>query len=175
MFQDFNINKKRKIIRDFMTLIEQAEKENTELNQVISDCDKAIEDLLHDIEFDHFYRTQGHQKARQIKEIRQRRREAKDLLRYVTPIRDFLRSNQKIRNELHKILTGFDYTEEMQKKRVYAPRMLTELSTANRHFTCVIEEQEKEEQERKLRNERRRARRAALKKSEENEVVAKVG
>ena len=172
--KDIKINKKRETIKAFLSLIEKAEKETEFLNQEISDCDKAIEDLLHDIEFDNFYRTEGHHKARQIKEIRQRRREAKDLLRYTTPIRDFLRSNQKIRNELHKILAGFDYTEEMQKKRVYTPRVLNELPTANQHFSCIVEEQENAELKRKLRNEKRRARRAAAKNMMEAKI-AEVG
>lgn len=136
---DFSLEETRNAFKGFLRILERTDKQYEYIKNCINLCDKETEDLLHDIEFSKFYRTEGHRKARRLKEVRQERRNAKDLAEYLMLIRTFASKNSKMKSEIHKLLQALSEIEREQKKRVYAPRVIKDLDTANRHFECLVE------------------------------------
>lgn len=69
-----------KQLNDFCTIATYAEELKTALQCGISLSDKAIEDMLHVIELGTFNACQGYEIAKNVKELRQKRRKMKDEL-----------------------------------------------------------------------------------------------
>lgn len=97
-------------------------------------CEKAILDIEHSLEFEEFTVTEGYGQALLIKELRMKRRIIKDTLdKYdaIKPIVDTLDknfSNRFMKNQLKSL----DKTEQMQSSRIYSPRILKNLDIAKK-------------------------------------------
>ena len=128
------LNNEIETIKAFVSAMDQIEKQYGELFDRVGALDKETSDMLHDFEFDHFYRTEGHRKARRLQTIRQERRAAKNKMELLYPIREFVRSHQKLKVDLHKVVTAIKKVQEDQKNRVYIPRVCTDMAIANKHF-----------------------------------------
>lgn len=141
---DKNYMENFKPLMDFVTLLENAEKMYKQLYDRVGELDKETSDMLHDLEFDKFYRTEGHRKARHMQAIRQERRAAKNTIELLAPLRDFARNNRNLRSSVKRVLNEIEKAANAQETRVYIPRVLDTITINNRHFECnVIQLEEK--------------------------------
>lgn len=133
-----------KVMTDFVAVMENAEKLFKQLYDRVGELDQETSDMLHDLEFDTFYRTGGHRKARRIKEIRQERRAAKNTMEIIYPLKEFARANRNLRNSVKRMISDMEKIAKDQNSRVYAPRVLDDINIANKHFECNVIELKKE-------------------------------
>jgi 5-bromo-4-chloroindolyl phosphate hydrolysis protein len=98
----------------------------------IQQCESETQDLLHEIELTKFDVQRGYKLAKQLQEIRQRRRELKDTVELLRNIKDFLDCNKQLKISLFKTLTSMERVEENQGQRMYAPRVRTDITLAEK-------------------------------------------
>jgi predicted RNase H-like nuclease (RuvC/YqgF family) len=93
-------------------------------------CDQEAQDLLHEIEFTKFEIQRGYKLAKQLQEVRQRRRDLKNTMETMRTLKDFLDSNKQMKINLYKILTSMEKMKEHQGQRIYTPRVRTDITLA---------------------------------------------
>lgn len=118
----------RKTIDDLATIVRTLPATVATLEQEIARCEEALMDIDHWLEINDFPARAGGKLAKQIKQLRLKRRDLKDNLLILTPIRTFLAENQatfrqldKLRGEIRKQVAYVSGT------RSYTPRVLYEL------------------------------------------------
>ena len=129
-----------KALPAFLDVLENAEVTFKNLYDRVGELDKATNDMLHDFEFDKFYRTEGHRKARQLKAIRQERRAAKNTMELLYPLKEFARNNRSLRSAINKLMEEIEKVAEKQEVRVYEPRILEKSPVAGQHFDTNVME-----------------------------------
>jgi chromosome segregation ATPase len=72
------MNKVKQCIKSISTTYTQAQEENNKLSQELSNKDRQIQDILHEIEFNNFSAFQGYQYAKKLKELGTDRRKVKN-------------------------------------------------------------------------------------------------
>ena len=127
-----------KALPAFLDVLENAEVTFKTLYDRVGELDKATNDMLHDFEFDKFYRTEGHRKARQLKAIRQERRAAKNTMELLYPLKEFARNNRNLRASIGKLMDDIEKVAEKQEVRVYEPRVLEKSPVAGQHFDTNV-------------------------------------
>lgn len=108
-----------------------------QLYEQVGSYDRETSDCLHDIEFDHFYRTGGHRKARYLQKIRKERRRAKEEMEQLCPIKDVIKKGSESEHfiqEIREALTKVNEVVELQKNRTYRPRVRDDLNIVGQHF-----------------------------------------
>lgn len=91
-------------------------------NRIQSRTDKETNDFLHKIEFANENVVNGFKIYKQLQEVRQRRREAKDALDFY----DILETSGLLKS-LEKAVASLEKLQREQDKRDYAPRIRAEL------------------------------------------------
>ena len=94
--------------------------------KLVRDLDLETQDVLHKIEFTNENVVSGFKRYKQLQDVRQRRRKAKDSLEFATLILSsgLLTSMKTLREEIDKMKS------EMESRK-YKPRVLTELFEEN--------------------------------------------
>lgn len=123
-----------KPLQDFVDIMDNVELIYNDLFERVGELDRETSDMLHDFEFDKFYRTEGHRKARKLKEIRQERRTAKNTMELLYPLKEYVKYNRKIKGDIKKVLEQIDRADKAQNTRVYAPRAMSNIGIAQKHF-----------------------------------------
>lgn len=104
-----------------------------EINQSVKDtydqteeditfCDKAIQDIEHAIENTKFDVRRGFYLAKQLQDMRVKRRVAKDLKEQLQPLIELLKKNPNFFNEAKQVHAHIEITRNVQLKRTYKPR-----------------------------------------------------
>lgn len=96
-------------------------------------ADDQTQDILHRLEL---YADDYHETARlakKLREVRQRRRRAKEAYERLSPVSTWARENQAVVKRLEQLLGTVRKAEERQQKRLWMPR------------TDVLEEPDKKE------------------------------
>ena len=112
-----------------------------EYYETVGRCDRLSVDIIHDIEFSNFTMKDGYKKAKELKTVKQERRQAKELMEYLTLIKNFSDNNQGVIQQLRELISDFDKTAEEQSKRVYVPRESKNIDSARQHFEQNLEKQ----------------------------------
>ena len=128
------IKRKTVVINDFLSLLDESERQNCELIDLIKELENERQDALHEVELNKVYRNEGYKQYRKIKGILQKRRMAKDTLALWLPIKDFAKNNKKLKNELKSTMDSVNKIIKEQNTRVYTPRSDKESSIAGKHF-----------------------------------------
>lgn len=110
-------------LNNFLEILNSMEKDWDDLQDKIVKAEKEIQDLLHEIELSKFDVQRGYRLAKELQEVRQRRRAAKEQRELLQPLRDWLLGNQKQKIDLFKVLTKMKNVEQIQAARVYTPRV----------------------------------------------------
>lgn len=111
------------ITHDFLELLNMIEKEWPAWWDDVKKDEGEVQDLLHEIEFTKFDACHGYQLSKQIKAARQHRREMKEQIEVLRPLRDFLDNNKQLKISLYKVLNLMEKTVENQGSRIYTPRV----------------------------------------------------
>lgn len=98
-----------------------------QLSKEISNYELQEQDLLHDIELSNYSRSERSAFAVKIKEIRNGRRNAKDLLEFTEGIRKSLKDNPQVITGLTGIANKIRAINTNQTDRMYIPRTRTDL------------------------------------------------
>lgn len=117
------------IISNFKTLVNELPSIVEACNAEIVEADKAFGDLRHYCELSpSLTRSQKTQVCAHMKRYSKRRRAAKDLLRLLTPIWEFMQANKPFRGAMGTIANKTNnQLQQIKGQRVYTPRVLEEL------------------------------------------------
>lgn len=125
-------------LTDFVDVMENAEKTFKQLYDRVGELERETSDLLHDFEFDKFYRTEGHRKARRLQAVRQERRAAKNTMELLYPLKEFARNNRQLRGNVKRIIKEIERVAAEQEARVYKPRVLEDMAINDKHFESNV-------------------------------------
>lgn len=118
-------NKSRsKIIADFLLLLEQDKIKSGWAQDQLVKCDKATQDLLHELELGE-YKDRG-RVATKLSQVRKDRRFYKDLVEEAEITANWLENNKKQVENLKFALGKMRKVEGYHKDRKYYPRIITE-------------------------------------------------
>ena len=111
-FEVSDVEQIAKIVEDALVKYRQAGDEITE-------CDKKQQDILHDLELsDHTYHECGHL-AKDLIEVRRRRRLAKNTVDLLEPVVKWKSENQAAMNKLSNTIGAMRKIKERQDNMVY--------------------------------------------------------
>jgi len=87
------------------------------------ECADATQDILHFFELEKYDRTSFARMARKQKEVRERRRKAKDIKAQIEPVKQWFDSKQPQVKELEQVLGALRKAEkDYNRYRVYVPK-----------------------------------------------------
>lgn len=120
------------ILHIFDAVVKQYE--NNE--EIIKQSEGEIQDLLHEIELGSdrdMYK--GYLLYKEIREVRRKRREAKDTNRLLQDMYDFFldQKGMAFKKKVQQLQGNSVKTYEVQQRRTYTPRQRTDLTIANNH------------------------------------------
>ena len=91
-------------------------------NTNVKENDDATQDILHCIELcDNSYHSYA-QLAKKLKEVREDRRNAKDISAALTPLVSWYDANFKVIKDLEQVLGAMRTEERKQSNRIYMPK-----------------------------------------------------
>ena len=100
----------------------------------LSETDARIQDLLHDTELSDFTRSEKVHLVNKLKEARTDRRNAKDIIELLDPLRKTVKDVSTLAWKLNEICDKINEVVKIQNNRVYTPRVSTDLKMpANSH------------------------------------------
>ena len=111
-------------LRDTVNIIR---KTNDDLYKQLSQIDKLIIDLKHEIEFGKFDVFRGYKKFKQLQEALQQRRIIKDEVELIEPL---IRYTGSIEKSVDKVYTAVVNKELGYKNRKYTPRVLKSVANS---------------------------------------------
>lgn len=121
-------NLAEEITNELLSLIQEIEDTYNSNFEMIGKCDKEIQDLMHEIELSKFNVVEGYYLAKQLQEVRQRRRNAKnenELLWYLH--QDTFVKTPAFKNSLLNASRNIKRKQSEQETREYNPRILENL------------------------------------------------
>jgi Mg2+ and Co2+ transporter CorA len=116
-----------KIVYDFAQLLSKIEQEWDQIYEEIHKTDCEAGDLLHEIELTNFNAYEGYKLAKQLQEVRQKRRKLKDTQEILQHLKDFYDNNKQLHITLFKLIKEMQKTKESLQSRSYTPRIRTDL------------------------------------------------
>lgn len=99
-------------VSELKRVLKEVERDEKELNNNLSNFDKEITDILHQIEFGGYNASQGAVLTKSLREVLRKRREVKDRNILVNKMRDKISSAIKSAEDTNKYL----------ERRTYRPR-----------------------------------------------------
>jgi hypothetical protein len=103
----------------FLSAYDSLEDDWSAVFEGISQANKELEDMLHEIELTEFNACQGYFMARKVKEIRQRRRELKNDQELLKIFKDFLDQHTGLKIPMHETLQKMRDILKLQNNCVY--------------------------------------------------------
>ena len=111
-----------KPIEDFLNYLREAESQYSMAIADEDDCSGEMQDLLHQLELlDHTYHEYA-QLAKDVAEVRKRRRKAKDTSSTLLPVLEWLDANKNCVRSLEQLLGAVRKAERSTESRIYIPR-----------------------------------------------------
>lgn len=111
-------------ISDYLDILNSIEKNWDTTKEEIVQTEKEQQDLLHEIELTKFDIQRGYGLAKQLQDLRLRRRKLKNKLEILGPLKDFHDRNQKMKIDLFKVQTKMKQVQQTQEARTYTPKTL---------------------------------------------------
>lgn len=109
-------------IEDFLKFCRSCVEENCQAALVEMDMDNQMQDILHNIEINDNYPYDYIVQGISQRNIRRKRREAKDIQQITFPIAQWVKQNQATINELEKLLGSVRKAEKRTENRLYKNR-----------------------------------------------------
>jgi hypothetical protein len=139
--ESLNIQESRESIRAFGDLLYKAPQIYEELYKEIGYRDRQVADITHDIEFLDLDKESGYRKAIELKENRQARRTAKEIMEFVKILKSFNETHPNLVLDIQELLNTFDSVIDEQSKRVYTPKENKGAKCGQKHFRGEIDRQ----------------------------------
>lgn len=125
-----------KILAKFLSDMREIESEYTWNFEAVSKCDKATQDILHELEFGDY--EIARKNGPKVAKIRKARRICKDAVDIAEPLYSWLISQEGmlIRRKLEKILGQVRKEQGAKCNRKYYPRVIKDLTFLNSDNNC---------------------------------------
>lgn len=88
----------------------------------MNDMDLETQDILHEIELVPMSYHETAQQAKKLAEVRQHRREAKDTVRVLSHLIEYVAGNEKVIQGLQRLLGEIRKEEQRLENRTYIPK-----------------------------------------------------
>jgi hypothetical protein len=111
--------KASKYVNNFIQILDGVTEEYDRLYKVVHDTDLETCDLLHKIELSNFNAAEGYYLSKQLQEVRQKRRDAKDELETLTLVNDYVKGKK---TALANLKLQINNKLNTMEKRQYNPR-----------------------------------------------------
>lgn len=102
--------------------IQEVDRQLRGSNEELIYCNKRQEDILHEIEFKKLSRKELGKLAAELRDIRVRRRKAKNMLELLQPMEQWISSNRAAVIKLSPVLGSMRKIREKQEGRCYISR-----------------------------------------------------
>ena len=106
-------------LEGFLNWLRETEQQLHMAEQWEQEANDATQDILHRLEL---AAEDAGRLALKLREVRQKRREAKDLLDQAGPVADWLESRRAVVKELEQLLGGVRKAERRSRDRIYTPK-----------------------------------------------------
>jgi hypothetical protein len=120
-----NKRKRSEIISDFVNLIKTSEQKYAFNFDEVHRCELLGSDLDHKLELQDLSYHEFARVAKQVRANQQERREYKDEVEELEPIKNWLTNNKVALNTIEKLLGEVRKSEEKHESRGYMPRVMT--------------------------------------------------
>ena len=116
-------------VNDFRGIINQAVSIKGQCEGTIKECEGAICDIRHYLEFNYpIARSEKSKLCKLIHQYQTERRKAKDTLITIEPLTKYLEEHKNFINEIGKLTNEINKLNgRINRQRVYVPRVLNEL------------------------------------------------
>jgi hypothetical protein len=111
-------------IKDFISLVEKAEKDYNYYYEQVGIQDKLSQDILHKLELEDLEDDELNETAVMLQTNRKDRRYYKDRIEELKPLYDFYMDNKEAINKLKNTLGATRKAEGYHAHRTYKPRVL---------------------------------------------------
>ena len=111
-------------IKDFITLVEAAEKDYNYYYEQVGIQDKLSQDILHKLELEDLDDAELNETAIMLQTNRKDRRYYKDRIEELKPLYDFYNENKTLISKLKNTLGATRKAEGYHEHRTYKPRVL---------------------------------------------------
>lgn len=143
------------VLEKFVDMLEHAEDQYSYCSSRLSECDRKIQDFLHELRMPKRNASEGF-KLYQLGHFLQVERQAyKNAIELLKPLAGFAGGNEELRRRLQNILSNQRLHRESQENRIYMPRSELNLPVGDKFRSLSEEQQEKIRQN--YQNGRRRA------------------
>ena len=109
-------------LEGFLNWLRETEQQLHMAEQWEQEANDATQDILHRLELGELAAEDAGRLALKLREVRQKRREAKDLLDQAGPVADWLESRRAVVKELEQLLGGVRKAERRSRDRIYTPK-----------------------------------------------------
>lgn len=112
----------QEVIAELLLFMREVQKGYKEVVSIENETEKQLQDIAHRLEI---YTDSYHDTARLgkiFREVRRRRRKAKEVQEYAEPIIRWMENNRAAISSLEKLLGTLRHIREVQEKRAYFPR-----------------------------------------------------
>lgn len=117
---------KAEMIADFLELLREAENSYSFNYDSVNQMDKLKQDILHKFELQQMTESELLELDQALIDCLKQRRDYKDAVEELEPIRTFADSNKKFVEQVKQLLGKVRKVEEYHAERSYKPRMLKE-------------------------------------------------
>ena len=138
---NFDVQEARETIRKFGELLFDTPGVYQKCYENVGRCDRLSVDVIHDIAFTDFTMKDGYNKAKELKKIKMERRQTKEVMEYLSVLKNFCEKHKDTLLELKDIIEQFDSIADEQSRRVYNPRENKSIESAGQHFEQKLEKQ----------------------------------
>lgn len=109
-------------VADFLGFLRQAQEDYNIAKSMDSDMEKETQDILHRIELGENTYHEYAKLSRGLKEVRQKRREAKDKWTQLEPIVNWAAEHEETIKSIEKLLGEVRKIERFEENRYYIPK-----------------------------------------------------
>ena len=106
---------------------DQMFKDIERLNAELAEVNGEMQDIMHYAEFATFNASEGYNIAKELKNVREKRRKIKDELDVLTFIQQTVKERKQQINGLSSIVKGVNVAKAKQENRIYKPRVRVEM------------------------------------------------
>lgn len=109
-------------IEDFLAFLRETETVSHIAQQEEQEANDKTQDILHSLELEQHEYRQYAALAKELRDVRQKRRNAKDLYNVTLPILEWLDQNRPVVKSIERMLGEVRKAEKKTENRIYTPR-----------------------------------------------------
>ena len=109
-------------VESFLTFLREAEQQHSMAQAEADETEQQTQDILHAVEFGSYNARRTARLTQKLREVRQRRRKAKNALEFTEYIATWAAENRTVIKSLERLLGDLRRLERRNQCRMYTPR-----------------------------------------------------